>query len=142
MASVDDEDIEFGEEEDEEEEEEEEDFHARQQGLTDQAVRTVMEQQNPVQGRGAMKGAQATKKRYDTIFSKWLPVTATRMLSNIFALLIDFLPKSFLCRYLWNLRVRIFLTRKSISIGHQAKVPLLWQKQQSVNDFFFISTDW
>ena len=72
MASFDEEEEdEYGEEEDDEEEGE---FHTRQQGLTDQVVRSVMEQQTNVQGRGAKKGPQATKKRYDSIFSKWLPV--------------------------------------------------------------------
>ena len=71
MASFDEEEDEYEEEEDDEEEGE---FHARQQGLTDQVVRSVMEQQTTVQGRGAKKGPQATKKRHDSIFSKWLPV--------------------------------------------------------------------
>jgi len=72
MASIDEEEDEYDEEEDDEEEENV--FRARQQGLTDQVVRSVMEKQNTVQGRGAKKGPQATKKRYDSIFSKWFPV--------------------------------------------------------------------
>jgi hypothetical protein len=80
MASLDEEEEEEFDDEDEEEEEDGDDrnasFHAQQQGLTNQVVRSVMETQQgaKIAGRGAKKGPEATQKRYGTIFSKWFPV--------------------------------------------------------------------
>jgi hypothetical protein len=81
MASIDDEDEDYEEDEEEEEEDDGDDsnvsFHARQQGLTNQVVRSVMEQQQgakTILGRAAKKGPEATMKRYGTTFSKWFPV--------------------------------------------------------------------